>query len=106
MSEEEIIKECKRIIFEYGSIRKDTKGEKEDLQALEGLLDLYNKEKECNEILYNQLGSKIDAYIDSNYICKDKIRELEKENREKFEKTSNAVFYIRTNAYKDLLEEK
>ena len=51
LSEEEIIKECKRIIFEYGCIRQDTEGEKEDLQTLEGLLNLYNKEKEKNKEL-------------------------------------------------------
>lgn len=35
LSEEEIIKECERIIFEYGCIRADVDGEREDLQALE-----------------------------------------------------------------------
>lgn len=85
MSEEEIIKECKRIIFEYGCIRKDTEGEKEDLQALEGLLDLYNKEKEEKEKFKKALGKRItycnelekDLFENcSNYvISKDKIKE-------------------------------
>ena len=62
MSEEEIIKECKRIIFEYGCIRQDTEGEKEDLQTLEGLLNLYNKEKEENKKLkkYDYRNIKLD----------------------------------------------
>lgn len=35
MSEEEIIKECQRIIYEYGWIREDVEGKEKDLEALE-----------------------------------------------------------------------
>lgn len=73
--EKEIIEECKRIIFEWGYIRESVDGKIEDLQALKGLLDLYQKEKEKNK--------NIDEF------CRKELafeRRLKRENREPDEK--------------------
>lgn len=45
MELEEAIKECKRIIFEYGCIREDEEGKKEDLQAIETILNHLTKQE-------------------------------------------------------------
>ena len=52
MSEEEIIKNVKRII-EYKIIT--TYINNNDSRAIQGLLDLYNKEKEKNKILEDKI---------------------------------------------------
>ncbi len=85
MSEEEIIRNVKRII-EYKVISNYINNN--DSNAIQGLLDLYQKEKEKNwkyqvYCLPNDVGvkngDKIITFDTSNYINKDKIREKIKE---------------------------
>ena len=76
LSEEEIIKYFKEVISWY---RENTPDRvyalnNKDIEMLQGLLDLYNKEKEKNEILEDTLNNSID--IRKYWISKDKIKEL------------------------------
>ena len=52
----------------------------EQEEAIQGLLDLYNKEKEKNALLLANNNGYYDLkkYIKDNYISKDKIREHKK----------------------------
>lgn len=47
--------------------------------ALQGILDLYNKEKEKNASLQKEIKLMKSININDNYIYKDKIREKIKE---------------------------
>lgn len=92
MSEEEIIKNIKEMI--QWSDRSTYK------MALQGLLDLYNKEKEKNNILVQEkeylnciIESDKDNFINKNKI-KEKIEELIKEMEEKRENCSDFTLVI------------
>lgn len=73
MSEEEIMKHIEEIRRIDRS--RFTMGE---LEAIQGLLELYNKEKEKNKLLiqnkFREIADK-NSYIKEMYISKDKIRE-------------------------------
>jgi hypothetical protein len=75
MSEEEIIKNLKELISWKG---KNVEIRDYEIDAIKDLLDLYNKEKEKNEVLQKELDKKIKALdiamSNPDYICKDKIR--------------------------------
>lgn len=81
MSEEEIIK---KFIEEYNASYPDEKEwvaiYPEQIQAIQGLLNLYNKEKEKNKEL-------------RNYISKDKIREKIKELEKEQENNRSDLKY-------------
>ena len=65
MSEEEIIKEIESL--------------SPSEEAIQGLLDLYNKEKEKNKELENEKDKLIDLLREDKFIYKYKIREKIKE---------------------------
>ena len=69
MSEEEIIEDLKSIV-EYISKNGSMYCDNEDRDAIQGILDLYNKEKEKSSIYYYEL-KKLEANIVNN------IQELE-----------------------------
>lgn len=84
MSEEEIIKYFKEVISWY---RENTPDRvyalnNKDIEMIQGLLDLYNKEKEKNrqgKMRIVQLENEITARIEDvnkYFISKDKIKEL------------------------------
>ena len=126
MSEEEIIKNAKKFI-EY--LETDLDGNDEngikwilyqrDLTTIQGLLDLYKKEKEKNKELeleidkineekelykFSGQNAFINVFINSNYISKDKIKEkieLIKSLNEKIYYEENVIDILN-----DLLEEK
>lgn len=85
MSEEEIkeflnkYKDCKCDLREYNSC---IECENKVKQAIQGLLDLYNKEKEKNKLLiegkFREVAYK-NSYIKDNYVSKDRIKEEIKE---------------------------
>ena len=91
MSEEEINEDLKSII-EYIDKNLSMYCDTEDRNAIQGLLDLYNKEKEKNKTLetllqgnlyqmysyYKELASRYQA----NSISKDKIKEIIEELEE------------------------
>lgn len=94
MCEEEIIKICNKLIADFKHFQEMREKDKElniyqwnsydDIfkeykQAIQGLLDLYQKEKEKNEKLENELMEKelaIKEIQEQYYVSKDKIREL------------------------------
>lgn len=98
MSEEEIINEIKEKVDTIKNLCTDDCINKDLVikpleQAIEGLLDLYNKEKEKNE-----------KYKKSNklyYIHKDKIREIIERLRKQHKNIFDAQML-----YKELLGEK
>lgn len=71
MSEEEIIESVKyHITLEYMGFCNI------DKVSLQGLLDLYNKEKDKNASLKKQINLMKSININDNYISKDKIKKL------------------------------
>ena len=125
MSEEEIINKAKLIINNHREIDKMMVIEMVEL--VQGLLDLYNKEKEKNKELEMQLLEK-DLYIDGlkedrriaikeiqeeYYISKDKIREkmdcfdkeLQKADKMGDEELKERIFCATSTLY-ELLEER
>lgn len=90
--------------------------------AIQGLLDLYNKEKEKNKELTDEYMIQkhlINADFLKDYISKDKIRELQNKYKKEIEKleskkiwnepvdTINKNRYTNYfNAYEELLEER
>lgn len=110
MSEEEIIKMLK----EYSATNPFQKSMfyvSNLHEAIQGLLDLYNKEKEKNKILDNMLLVNKEQYEfiknKDNYISKDKIKQciekLEIEKKFYFEKQ---VIQGRIDLLQELLEER
>ena len=109
MKEEEIIKNIEnRIVISLKAGAKYIGVTREEIQ---GLIDLYNKEKEKNRILeekQNSLAFKTNNYMNevlsNNIISKDKIREkikvLEMEIRYDFIDNTKAIKVL-----KQLLEE-
>ena len=89
MSEEEIIKILKDTISLFNNdTHCFTHSDDERVGAIQGLLDLYNKEKEKNKKLEKQMGKDLDVvYLQGVYNERDrwksKIREKieEKQNR-------------------------
>lgn len=78
LSEEEIIKDLKKYISfanksENFSNNNDFKWNVELSEIIQGLLDLYNKEKEKIQKYEKQLNLD---YVDENFISKDKIKEI------------------------------
>jgi lipopolysaccharide biosynthesis regulator YciM len=81
MSEEEIMKILKDKVElwdkqrpEYSFSEIVDEIDKEN-KAIQGLLDLYNKEKEKNASLQKEIKLMKSININDNYISKDKIRE-------------------------------
>lgn len=115
MSEEEIIRNVKRII-EYKVISNYINDN--DSRAIQGLLDLYNKEKEKNKniedifvadnlpkeqvaiIISKQYFSEYKE-LKSNYISKDKIKNLikslEKQQEENRKELDKGIKYLSDN---------
>lgn len=89
MSEEKLINKIKEII-EVDKNAKIISSIYEEVflrDYLQGLLDLYNKEKEKNEILEDTLNNSID--IRKYWISKDKIREKIKELNDEFDERNS-----------------
>ena len=113
MSEEEIIYNCKKRIEK---LKLDYAITNYDLQAIQGLLDLYEKEKQekekfkkalekrityCNELEKN-LFENCSKYVISKDKIRDLIKELEKQDKEiRFSKN-----YLIIPVLKELLEEE
>lgn len=87
LSEEEIIKICKKRIKQLGL---DFAITNLDLQAIQGLLDLYNKQKDKIKELEmkhsleligkeEEIKANMSEIIEHYYISKDKIREMKKD---------------------------
>ena len=89
MNEEEIIKKAISEIEYYTKEIKDFKDCKtvvndcrQTIDMIQGLLDLYNKEKEKNKELKEELNRQINTrimseeFIEKNFISKDKIKEI------------------------------
>lgn len=90
MSEEEIIKKLKYLVSEYNrtaQLYSDFFIDKKDIESIQGLLDLYNKEKEKNKILELDLEEMtksnehkkehwVHKAVLNSYISKDKIMEI------------------------------
>ena len=75
MSEEEIIKIIKKELTFFRCTADDIKFK----DAIKGLLDLYNKEKEKNKELEEEnkiLTKQLNSAFDRGFIHKDKIREI------------------------------
>lgn len=83
MNEEEIINKINEII-EYGKLATDIgfADQKDKTKAIQGLLDLYNKEKEKNKLIKNKIRDLLDAYDAilndplSLVILQERIKEL------------------------------
>ena len=80
MNEEEIIKRLKNIIETNKSFLDcDIQENNNIYKDIQGLLDLYQQEKEKNKLLidgkFREVADK-NSYIKDNYISKDKIKEL------------------------------
>lgn len=76
MELEEAIKECKRIIFEYGCIREDEDGRKKDLQVLQVVLNSLTKQEKMIE----NVKDRIEYYLMGNSTLNDfNVREKELE---------------------------
>ena len=85
MSEEEIIKiiqELKDGVERYGfdyTVEETVVINKNEYDAIQGLLDLYNKEKEKNKLLiqgkFREVADK-SSYIKDVYVSKDKLKEI------------------------------
>lgn len=89
MSEEEIIKQTEIYINLLVEERKYGTASIEQIrfqETIQGLLDLYNKEKEKNKEYERQLDLD---YVDENFISKDKIRE----KIEEYKKYDNGINY-------------
>lgn len=136
MREEEIIKEVNRAIYRLKEITDDEwffEMDKQCLQAIQGLLDLYQKEKEKNEELkekYKRLikandnlksTKRIKTYkdVEKFFIPKSKVRELQDKYKNKIEKLESKKIWNEPvdtiiknrytnyyNAYEELLEER
>lgn len=95
MELEEAIKECRRIIFEYGCIRENEDGRREDLQALQVLLNHLTKQEkiienakekikslelECELCNFrNLLDCETQCTIGSNKKCLKELMEVDNE---------------------------
>lgn len=82
----------------------------EDYYDIKGLLDLYIKEKENNKDLMKEYRKRVQEKIDlqnelEDSISKDKIRNEYQKNINKFEETLNAMYHIRANMCKKLLND-
>jgi hypothetical protein len=110
MSEEEILNKLRKMLYytqkanECGLSNNDFK---EHIEALEGILDLYNKEKAKNKILelakIPYLEGEIMAYKEF-FVSKDKIREQIKQI-----KSEEANIYFKEHVVyflQELLEEE
>lgn len=119
MSEEEIIGKLKRIIkIAYSKEFATFELTYQYVDAIQGLLDLYNKEKEKNKSIEAQRLRDMCYKTDGNYISKDKIKEKIEEYEElvkDFEeywskdprqfKKEKCVDYYKIEALKELLQE-
>ena len=109
MSEEEIIKILKILqedMSDYNSFMVGEFGERQ-IEAIQCLLDLYNKQK---EELKRQINTRIieEKFIENNYISKDKIREQIRQLEEYYKKEIEPEIYNWTDFtaeehYKDLI---
>ena len=74
MSEEEIIKRLKDTISLFnGDTHCFTYSDNERVEAMQGLLDLYQKEKEKNKELEDKIKRKIKIRKEEKAECKDSI---------------------------------
>ena len=71
MSEEKIIEILKKLIS-WKSMKVEIRDY--EIDAIQDLLDLYNKEKEKNASLQKEIKLMKSININDNYISKDKIR--------------------------------
>lgn len=84
MNEEEIIKKCEdyenwKEFYNPNGIYQAIPLSKEHKQAIQGLLDLYNKEKEKNKQLEKEnqtQRSQLNSAFNNGFIHKDKIKEI------------------------------
>ena len=123
MSEEEILRKAKDFIIFMNDVienyldydYEENKTAYEDKALVQGLLDLYEKEKEKNktleELLQGRLFELYKYYKDlaseyqGNSISKDKLKEkIEKYNKIRTE-TPNSIIYTRMVDYIDCLED-
>lgn len=87
MSEEEIIKGITNIIYTCNDVIEDKEwydqeeieSAKEQLKFTEGLLDLYNKEKEQNRVSINSINDLMKECNQENKRCAELAIELDKE---------------------------
>lgn len=114
LSEEEIIKILKDTISLFNNdTHCFTHSDNERVEAIKGLLDLYNKEKEKNKKLNNLIYTKLKLNIIENGICqidyisKDKIKEKIKYYEELIKTNSEDEEILRhiIQALNELLEE-
>ena len=112
LSEEEIIKIIKeKVILDYNCYNSIDKIE---LEAIQGLLDLYNKEKEKNKNLLLQLKDSENELLEvtNNIISTDeigeKIKELEKNKNTEVNIFSHDFFTLERTikVLEELLEEE
>ena len=106
MSEKEIIKNEKEMIDnaecwiddEEYSGAEEREWAKFEKETIEGLLDLYNKEKEKNNSIESQRLRDMCYKNDGNYISKDKIKEkikqLEKEQEQNSKELARGIDYL------------
>lgn len=107
MSEEEIINYLKELTkpplrpewdFAY-------KLDKKTADIIQGLLDLYNKEKERYELLFNGYN-KLVYKIENEYVTKDKIREkIEELKKEALADNISLELFYRKKYCIEILEE-
>lgn len=100
MSEDEIINRLKERIKIDRSMRLNVESDfdrfcEEECQAIEELIDLYNKEKEKNEKIINKYNELLDAYIQELIDHKKEVEEGLKE-----------LDFLKTLISKELLEEE
>lgn len=102
MSEEEIIKECTELAKdEYQQLYGCWDIERAE-QAIQGLLDLYQKEKEKNEKIENKIKEKLKTF---RYLDEENIKN--KDNMEYEECFNKSVLYTRIIwLLQELLEER
>lgn len=98
MTEEEIIKNAKEMIYnaecwiddEEYSGAEEREWAKFEKETIEGLLDLYNTEKDKNASLQKEIKLMKSININDNFISKDKIRE----HLKKFEEIEKEFIFI------------
>lgn len=129
MSEEEIIKECTELAKDEYKQLYDCWDIERAEQAIQGLLDLYNKEKEKNEDLqikvryyedimikqnvereFETLYKDLHRIVKTEYVSKDKIKDLIQDIDETIHitKDDEVKFYMLgfKNSINKLLEER
>ena len=110
LSEEEILDKLRKMLYhtqkanECGLSNNDFK---EDIEALEGILDLYNKEIEKNKELKKQMGKDLDVvYLQGVYNERDKWKSKVSKYLNKMEKRCDKPkFSVMKKEIEQLLQE-